>query len=218
MFSYTRTVNIDKAMKRTAEDKLLELGMHWLRRGGVRGLSVRGICAEAGVSPGTFTSYFKTLREFADRLLEQWYEPLKEEVERHRSDGGNAYERLRSELQASSHFFHKNAAVMMQLIIDASKSQESVQDLLHAARLSHMSWLNEAIAEAQAEGYIVKEPVERVMLYLFGAINFPCLLYQLMPEQGLPKDAAFFQVMGGAADEKSALQRLDWALQGIRVK
>ena len=107
---------------------------------------------------------------------------------------------------------------MMQLIIDASRSQENVQHLLHAARLTHMSWLSEAIADAQREGYIVKEPVERVMLYLFGAINFPCLLYQLMPEEGLPKDAAFFRVMEGAADEKSALQRLDWALQGIMIK
>lgn len=213
MHPFTRTDD----MKRTAEDELLEIGRKWLQRGGVRGLSVRGICAEAGVSPGTFTTHFRTLGEFADRLLAEWYEPLKAAVASRRRAGGNALERLRAELHASAHFFHENAAVMMQLIIDASRSQENVQRLLHAARLTHMSWLSEAIADAQREGYIVREPVERVMLYLFGAINFPCLLYQLMPEEGLPEDAGFFQVMEGAADEKSALQRLDWALQGIMI-
>lgn len=36
---------------------------------GVRGLKLRALCQEAGVSPGTFTAHFRNLQNFSEELL-----------------------------------------------------------------------------------------------------------------------------------------------------
>ena len=92
-----------------AEERLIEIGQQWLKRGGVRGMKLRRICAEAELSPGTFTAYFPTLGEFKKKVLDNWYTPLQTEVNRIEKIEGNAKERLRTILLAVMRFFRPNA-------------------------------------------------------------------------------------------------------------
>ncbi len=193
-----------------AEQRLLELGRAALARGGIRGLRVRRLCEEAGVSPGTFTSFFRTKRAFADRLLEQWYGELKVAMSPHREREGTAFERLRAELLAALNFAAANAGILLQLVQDISAGEASARALVPVAQLNHLSWLRQAITEAQSEGSIIEGEPWDLLIYIIGAVNMPVAISRLVSVsvmQGL---------MQHSISEEACRQRLDWALAGIR--
>lgn len=203
-------------MKTTAEDKLLALGLQKLKSVGVRGLKLRRLCAEAGVSPGTFTSYFKTMGQYKERLLTLWYEPLCEAVHQQRVlPEGDELAHLRATLRETALFFRRNAGEVVQLFMDVNAGESSVQRLLRAAQLHHILWLKEAIAEAQQAGQIVDAPAEQVLFYLFGGTNFTTFVYHLFLPNPLPDTRNFTDMLERLVDEASILQRLEWTLKGI---
>ncbi len=195
-----------------AEQRLLELGREALARGGIRGIRVRRLCEEAGVSPGTFTSFFGTKRAFADRLLELWYEELKNAMSPHRQQAGSAFERLRAELKAALRFAGANAGILLQLVQDIAAGEASAKALVPVAQLNHLRWLREDMMEAQAAGDIIPGEPWELLIYIIGAVNMPIAISRLVNVpmvQGL---------MAQCVSEESAMQRLDWALAGIRGK
>ncbi len=221
-----------------AEQRLLELGRKALSRGGIRGLGVRQLCEEAGVSPGTFTSFFGTKRVFADRLLALWYDELKSAVGVHCDHQGTAYERLHAELCAVVRFAGQNGGFLLQLLQDIAAGEASARALIPVAEVNHLSWLQQAIRDAQAEGEIVPGEPRDLLLYLIGAVNMPVAISQLMKNSGendkfrqmlaapgsiqdseLPaEEDKLRQLFAQSATEKAALQRLEWALTGIRTR
>ncbi len=199
-----------------AEQRLLELGRKALSRGGIRGLGVRQLCEEAGVSPGTFTSFFGTKRAFADRLLALWYDELKSVVGGHREHQGTAYERLHAQLCAVIRFASSNGGILLQLFQDIAAGEASAQALLPVAEVNHLNWLQQAIRDAQAEGEIVPGEPRDLLVYLISAVNMPVAVSHLMQN---PKGGdRLRQLLGQSATEEAALQRLEWALSGIRTK
>ncbi len=195
-----------------AEQRLLELGREALARGGIRGLRVRRLCEEAGVSPGTFTSYFRTKRVFADRLLELWYEELKSAVSAQRVQGGSAFERLRAELMAALHFAAANVGILLQIAQDIGAGEASARALVPLAQLNHIAWLRQDIREAQAEGDIIPGEPWDLLIYIIGAVNMPIAVSRMV---NVPALQGF---LAPSVSEEACRQRLDWALEGIRVK
>ncbi len=199
-----------------AEQRLLELGRKALCRSGIRGLRVRRLCEEAEVSPGTFTGFFGTKRAFADRLLSIWYDELKEAVGVHREHQGTAYERLHAELCAVIRFACSNGGIFLQLFQDIAAGEASAQALLPVAEANHLSWLQQAIRDAQNEGEIVAGEPRDLLVYLISAVNMPVAISQLIQNSGGCDKLS--RMLGQSATEDAALQRLEWALSGIRVK
>lgn len=199
-----------------AEERLIEIGQQWLKRGGVRGMKLRRICAEAELSPGTFTAYFPTLGEFKKKVLDNWYTPLQTEVNRIEKIEGNAKERLRTILLAVMRFFRPNAGVMIQLLLDASAGEQVVSDFLQKLQGNHIFAVRRALLEAQAAGAIEQAPVEQQMFYLVGAVNMPVMFYHLLPDN-MPIGTSILDSLGNAVSEEMTLQRLDWALKGISL-
>ena len=199
-----------------AEERLIEIGQQWLKRGGVRGMKLRRICAEAEPSPGTFTAYFPTLGEFKKKVLDNWYTPLQTEVNRIEKIEGNAMERLRTILLAVMRFFRPNAGVMIQLLLDASAGEQVVSDFLQKLQGNHIFAVRRALLEAQAAGAIEQAPVEQQMFYLVGAVNMPVMFYHLLPDN-MPIGTSILDSLGNAVSEEMTLQRLDWALKGISL-
>lgn len=199
-----------------AEERLIEIGQQWLKRGGVRGMKLRRICAEAELSPGTFTAYFPTLGEFKKKVLDNWYTPLQTEVNRIEKIEGNAKERLRTILLAVMRFFRPNAGVMIQLLLDASAGEQVVSDFLQKLQGNHIFAVRRALLEAQAAGAIEQAPGEQQMFYLVGAVNMPVMFYHLLPDN-MPIGTSILDSLGNAVSEEMTLQRLDWALKGISL-
>ncbi len=216
-----------------AEQKLLELGMAELERGGIRGLRVRRLCAAANVSPGTFTAFFKTKRAFADRLLEQWYGTLKAAIGPHRKTPGSAWERLRAELEATVRFAWNNLGVLLQLAQDVGAGEASVHALVRVARLNHVEWLHQAIRDAQKDGCIVPGHPWHLLAYMFGAANMPLFIFHTLnaphafgasssAERGGGHSEAlqglFAEIFAEIDGLGSALRRMEWALAGITLR
>lgn len=215
--SFRTPVRTMKNESESAAERLLNLGLSMLPQGGVRSLTVRGLCSLAGVSPGTFTGHFGTRAAYIDRLLERWYAPLNEAVSQHHSEAADAFTRMEHELQALVHFFRSNAGTLVQLWLDVAAGETGVETLMNLAEVHHVVWLREAIEAAQREGKIVKQPAEQLMLYLFGAANFPTMIYHMLPKVGQPATMAFVRMFSETQDEAAAMQRLRWALNGIRI-
>ena len=179
-------------------------------------MKLRRICAEAELSPGTFTAYFPTLGEFKKKVLDNWYTPLQTEVNRIEKIEGNAKERLRTILLAVMRFFRPNAGVMIQLLLDASAGEQVVSDFLQKLQGNHIFAVRRALLEAQAAGAIEQAPVELQMFYLVGAVNMPVMFYHLLPDN-MPIGTSILDSLGNAVSEEMTLQRLDWALKGISL-
>ncbi|MGN0821648.1 MAG: TetR/AcrR family transcriptional regulator [Akkermansia sp.] len=203
-------------MEEPAKEKLIRIGLEWLKRGGVRSMKLRRICAEAELSPGTFTAYFSTLGEYKQRVLEHWYEPLQTEVQGLFARARGATEELRAVLEKVLGFFRPNAAVVIQLLLDASAGEQVVHGFLRNMQAGHINTVRRALLRAQEAGSIVSAPVEQQMFYLLGAVNMPVLFYHLLPED-LPTSETVLDALGDIVNEEKTLQRLDWALKGISL-
>src|SRR5687768_3465500 len=56
--------------------RILACGRRIVARSGLRGLTVRGVAAQAKVNLGTFVYHFGTREEFVAELMESWYAPI----------------------------------------------------------------------------------------------------------------------------------------------
>lgn len=203
-------------MSAPSEEKLLKLGVRKLSETGVRGMKVRRMCAEAQVSPGTFTAYFGTLEQFTERVLLRWYEPFREAIHRHAEADGNAYERLMAELREGIRFLRSHANVILQLLIDAGEGNIQSRRMLQHVQGEHIAMVIKTIEEAQAGGFLIPGEPTRLMLYLMGAVNFPVLAFHQFPK-GVVDEIPLYTALLAATDEEECMQRLEWAMKGIRL-
>ena len=201
-------------MSKNAEQRLIEVGIDWLKRGGVRGMRLRRICAEAGVSPGTFTAYFPTLNDFCERILMAWYEPLRTAVERQSNSNICPLARLRAELSEALHFLHANAPILMQLIMDVNAGETNAFAALKLAQAGHLAQVRQALQAAQEAGFLVEGPPQHLLIFLMGAVGLPLLLFHTIEEK-LPDDITIYDGLHNTVTEQALLERLDWALKGI---
>lgn len=203
-------------MKVDAKEKLKCIGQAWLSRGGIRRLKIRPICEEAGVSPGTFTSHYRTLREFKEIILSEWYEPLRESVERESLAHGNSLEVLKAELRASIGFICRNSAVLVQLYMDAAAGEKSVIALFQETRLTHLAHIRRAVIQASKDGYLLAADGDALLSYLMGAIGLPIIVFQSMNGK-LPQEIKLLERLKHSAGEVATLERMEWAINGIRL-
>lgn len=201
-------------MKEDAREKLKRIGRAWLTRGGIRSIKLRQICEEAGVSPGTFTAHFRTLGNFNEILLREWYEPLRESVEHQSHARGNSLEVLKAELRAAIQFICRNSGVLVQLYMDAAMGEKTVFALFRQTKLTHVTHLRNAIRQAMKDGYLMAGDGDAILFYLVGAIGLPIIVFQLMNDK-LPPDIRLVENLKNTADEAATIQRMEWALKGI---
>lgn len=211
---YDITVHLYEQMKEDAREKLKRIGRAWLTRGGIRNIKLRQICEEAGVSPGTFTAHFRTLGNFNEILLREWYEPLRESVEHQSHARGNSLEVLKAELRAAIQFICRNSGVLVQLYMDAAMGEKTVFALFRQTKLTHVAHLRNAIRQAMKDGYLIAGDGDAILFYLVGAIGLPIIVFQLMNDK-LPPDIRLVENLKNTADEAATIQRMEWALKGI---
>ena len=203
-------------MKVDTKEKLKRIGQVWLSRGGIRSLKIRPICEEAGVSPGTFTSHYRTLREFKEIILSEWYEPLRESVERESLAHGSSLEVLKAELRAAIGFICRNSAILVQLYMDAAAGEKSVIALFQETRLTHLTHIRRAVIQASKDGYLLAADGDALLSYLMGAIGLPIIVFQSMNGK-LPQEIKLLERLKHSAGEVATLERMEWAINGIRL-
>ncbi|MGN0835838.1 MAG: TetR/AcrR family transcriptional regulator [Akkermansia sp.] len=206
-------------MMTNARDRLLELGLQWLRHGGVRGLKVRALCQEAGVSPGTFTAHFRNLRTFSEELLRLWYEPLMTPA-LPPSAQAKPMQVLRAELSAVAAFARRHLDVIFQLLMDARAGVDWIDYsyLADLAQLHHVKRLCEAIEAAQAAGCIVQAPALQVLAHLAGSTNMASFICNMLPTERMLHHPMLREQVLALPTDAFAEQRMEWALRGITLQ
>lgn len=168
------------------------------------------------MSPGTFTSHYRTLQEFKEIILSEWYEPLRESVERESLAHGSSLEVLKAELRASIGFICRNSAVLVQLYMDAAAGEKSVIALFQETRLTHLAHIRRAVIQASKDGYLLAADGDALLSYLMGAIGLPIIVFQSMNGK-LPQEIKLLERLKHSAGEVATLERMEWAINGIRL-
>lgn len=136
--------NLDRA--------LLEAGIEEIKRVGVRGLSVRAVCARAGVNIRMLNYYFGTKDDFIRLLLTKTYEHFFHILKASVQEGGSPLERLERALRITVSFTVNNREITRSLWMDANAGEPLVQELVQQSFPSHSRLMFSLLYEAWKEG------------------------------------------------------------------
>lgn len=174
--------------------RILACGRRIVARSGVRGLTVRGVAAQAKVNLGTFVYHFGTREGFVTELMESWYAPIYAQLlDTSADEESPPLVRLRRFLLRLAAFLADNRRFVRNVFIDAASEQEASIEFVKSMLARHPLLLFGLIREAQAAGELRAGDPMKMGLFLFGATLFPSLLLGvLMPERLLAGDAPQF--------------------------
>src|SRR5512132_3766401 len=108
------------ARSSTTRERLLQAGTRLARKGGLSGLTVRGICDAAGANPGTFVYHFGTRDAFIAELIERWYAPLMAGLSATVDSAAPPLPRLRALLAQLAGWAAANSRFITNVILDAA--------------------------------------------------------------------------------------------------
>lgn len=197
---------------------LLEQGLQQLRQHGLRGLTVRGVCQQAGVNPGGFVYHFGNRQQFVSMLLEVWYAPLYRQLQDSLQQQGEPLDRLSAMLLQLAAFANGEGGVISQLLLDAGSGEAAAVEFIRGLAPRHPQLLLQCLSEAQQAGQLCIAPPLHQLMFLMSALGFPVLLQQLSSGKDiLPQ--LFQQALASYAVEPAHLQqRLHWALKGLSAR
>lgn len=144
---------------------LLAAGEEEIKAKGVRGLSVRGVSARAGVSLRMMNYYFGSKDNFVRKILNKCYDEYYTELKSHAQSSGSPLTRLRRVVEISSHFMLKNRAMGRNLWIDANAGEKVVLEIMSMHTPMHSGLILRLVREAQAEGEL-RQDLDARQIYL----------------------------------------------------
>jgi AcrR family transcriptional regulator len=199
-------------------ERLLREGTGLARRGGLRALTVRGVCDAAGANTGTFVYHFGTRDVFVAELIERWYAPLMDGLVATVDSEAPPLLRLRGLLAQLAAWASANSRFITTLILDAAAGEAAAQRFLRSLAGRHPPLILRVLREGQQAGVLrVADPLHQ-MLFLMSTLALPILLADRMVASGLGPKELTGRLRRLARDPASIEQRLDWALAGLSKK
>ncbi len=194
---------------------LLQHGLQLMRQHGLRQLTVRGLCQQAGVNPGSFVYHFGSRQQFAAELLECWYVPLYQQLQAVQQQEGAALSRLSAMLLQLMDFLREQRGLISQLLLDAGSGEAAVLAFIRNLAPRHPQLLLQCLQEAQQAGQIGQAPPMHQLMFLMSALGFPVLLQQMSSGKTLLPDMLQQALASYALEPAHLKQRLHWALKGL---
>ncbi len=195
---------------------LLEHGARIAMRSGLRALTVRGLCHEAGVNPGSFVYHFGSRDKFLGELIELGYAPLFEQIQSEFDHAGTPIARLRRMLLQLAHFLSSRGGLIAHFLVDGFAGEPVVVAFLRSLGMRHPQLLLRCIVQAQAAGEIAPGEPTHVLMFLMSSVGFPVVVQGLIWDKAVLPDLIQDALSRFAADPQYIEQRLEWALQGLR--
>ena len=196
--------------------RILACGRRIVARSGLRGLTVRGVAAQAKVNLGTFVYHFGTRDEFVAELMESWYAPIYAQLLTVSEDEQSPpLQRIRRFLMQLAAFMAENRGFVRNTLIDAAGEEQAAVRFIKSLLARHPLLLFQLIREAQQAGDLPDGDPVKVGIYLFGATLFPSIwMGVLLPDSLLSGDAPPF-VRASLFAPAEIEQRFAWALRGL---
>ncbi|WP_159880519.1 TetR/AcrR family transcriptional regulator [Aquitalea denitrificans] len=197
---------------------LLEHGLQHLRQYGLRQLTVRGICQQAEVNPGSFVYHFGNRQQFVSMLLELWYAPLYRQLQDSLQQQGEPLDRLSAMLLQLVAFARAEGGVISQLLLDAGSGEVAAVEFIRNLAPRHPQLLLQCLSEAQQAGQLCQAPPLHQLMYLMSALGFPVLLQQLSSGKHILPTLLEQGLASYALEPEHLQQRLHWALKGLSAR
>jgi len=194
---------------------LLEHGLQLMRQHGLRQLTVRGLCQQAGVNPGGFVYHFGNRQQFIAALLEAWYAPLYLQLQDSLQQQGEPLTRLSAMLLQLLQFMQQQGAVISQLALDAASGEEQAAVFIRSLAPRHPQLLLQCLQDAQDAGQLCRAAPLHQLMFLMSALAFPVLLQHLVLGKLLLPELLNQALQSYAAEPAHLQQRLNWALKGL---
>lgn len=199
----------------TTRMRILQQGRRLVARSGLRGLTVRGVAAQANINLGTFVYHFGTREAFIHELMEDWYGPLYAKLSLTVDEHLAPVEKIRLFLLRLGEFLLENRAFVRHVIMDAANEEAAALRFVKSLFGRHPQLLFKLIREAQAAGELPQEEPMKLGVYLFGAALFPSVwMGVLLPDAIMPKKVRS-QVQRTVIVTEEIERRLAWALSGL---
>ena len=196
--------NLDRA--------LLEAGFAELERGGVRGLSVRAVCARAGVNVRMLNYHFGSKDEFVRQLLNKTYQYFFNELSAGVRQNGALLDRLACALRLIARFTVENRAIVRNLWMDINAGVPLVLEVTRSHGLRHIRLLYDLLAEAWEAGDLRRDiPVRQIFLAVIPGVFAP-LMWR---ERVLPFSLAINSDIFPETDEISSPDPVETLLQNF---
>jgi len=200
---------------RSARERLLRVGARQAQRAGLRSLTVRGVCAQAGANLGSFVYHFGSRDEFVTQLIERWYAPLLARLTTTVDEALPPARRLRALLLQLGDWAASNSRFITHVLVDAAAGEAAAQHFVATLADRHPALILRVIREAQRSGALPRAEPLNVMLFLMGAIALPMLLTDRLAEVRLAPARLTSTLVATSRGRKHREQRLDWALAGL---
>lgn len=199
--------------------RILACGRRIVARSGLRGLTVRGVAAQAKVNLGTFVYHFGTRDEFVAELMESWYAPIYAQLLTLSVDEQSApLQRIRRFLLQLAAFMAENRGFVRHTMIDAAGDEQAAVRFVKSLLERHPLLLFRLIREAQAAGELPEGDPVKMGIFLFGATLFPSIwIGVLLPDALISGDAPPF-VRTALFAPAEIEQRFEWALRGLAAQ
>ena len=208
----------DRAASKTRA-RILACGRRIVARSGLRGLTVRGVAAQAKVNLGTFVYHFGTRDEFVTELMESWYAPIYSQLLTLSAQEQSApLERIRRFLVQLATFMAENRGFLRNTFIDAAGDEQAAIRFLKSLLGRHPLLLFRMIQEAQQAGDLPHGDPIKIGVFLFGATLFPSLWIGVLMPDGLTSGDAPSFVRATLFAPAEIEQRFQWALQGLAMQ
>jgi TetR/AcrR family transcriptional repressor of nem operon len=196
--------------------RILACGRRIVARSGLRGLTVRGVAAQAKVNLGTFVYHFGTREEFIAELMESWYGPIYAQLLTLSVDEQSPpLQRIRRFLLRLAALMAENRGLVRNTMIDAAGGELAAVRFVKSLLGRHPLLLFRLIQEAQQAGDLPPGDPVKMGIFLFGATLLPSIWIGVLLPDALVSDDAPQLLRASLFAPAEIEQRFDWALRGL---
>ncbi len=179
-------------------------------------MTVREVCAAAGVNLGMFHYHFGSKEAFISRLLEDIYGPMFAQLNLAAGAAGDPLDRLRSALLVFGGWVRENRRLLARFTADALAGEPAAWAFLRTAEVRHIPVIAALVAECQAAGRLAAGPPLEAVIFIGSSALFPLLVGSLVEQvEALPAPLRLMLEVGGLFSEESLRRRVDAALRGL---
>lgn len=195
---------------------LLACGRELIERGGVRGLTVRGVATRARVNLGTFVYHFGTRERFIAEVLESWYAPIYARLQLTVDEQLPPVQKLRHFVLRFFTIMVENRRFTRAVVLDLAGGETAVKPFALSLFGRHPQLLLRLVREAQEAGELQPGDPLELAIFLAGGTLIPSLWAGILLPDGLVTRKARAAIDRLLLTPAQIERRFEWAIRSLR--
>jgi len=164
--------------------KLLAAGRKLAAQNGLSGLSIREVCAMAGVNLGMFHYHFKSKKNFEQAILKDIYSAFMETLHLEVATGKTPRERLKNVLRAFGRMARDNRALVAVIFKDVANGNKETMAFVRGNFIEHVRLVHKVLVECRRAGIMTGMSLPNMLVCLVLPVVIPCAGVGLVEKSG----------------------------------